>query len=268
MYYQSINGKQDQNLSISNRGLAYGDGVFTTAKVSHGKVQLLFAHIERLIYSCQKLNITLPDVDKISTELTDVAQRFEHSVAKVIITSGQGGRGYSRQGCSSSTVIITFHPFPNNYNVWQKQGINLGVSDFHLGLNPSLAGLKHLNRLEQVLIRRELDQKQADDILVTDINGHIVETSCANLFWLQGNKLYTPDLSNSGVAGLIRQELLNKLPNIQIVKAGLGDIVNAEAMIICNSIMGIVPVRQYQSRKFDINKILNLKNTLMRQIEC
>jgi len=268
MYYQSINGKQDQNLSLGSRGLAYGDGVFTTAKVSQGKVLLLFTHIKRLIHSCQKLDIILPDFDMISAELTEIAQRFKHSVVKVIITAGQGGRGYSRLGCSSSTVIITFHPFPSNYDLWQRQGINLEVSDFNLGLNPSLAGIKHLNRLEQVLIRRELDQKQVDDLLVTDINGLIVETSCANIFWLHGDQFFTPDLSNSGVDGLIRQELLSKLPNSHIVKARLEDLANVDAMFICNSIMGIVPVREYQNRKLDINKTLNLKNKLMSQIEC
>jgi len=91
MYYQSVNGKQEQNLSIANRGLAYGDGVFTTAKVLNGEVQSLSSHIDRLVISCQKLNIILPDMDKVIFELTTVAQRFALSVVKVIITAGEGG---------------------------------------------------------------------------------------------------------------------------------------------------------------------------------
>ena len=107
MYYCSVNGEQDQALSINNRGLAYGDGIFTTAKVINGKVQLLSAHIERLVDSCNKLSIALPDMDKIAAELIGVAKQFPLSVAKVIITAGNGGRGYSRQGCLESTVIIS-----------------------------------------------------------------------------------------------------------------------------------------------------------------
>lgn len=262
MYYQSINGKQKQHLSITDRGLAYGDGVFTTARVHHGNISLLSAHMERLVCSCQILKIILPNINEIVSELTHIAQRYEHSVVKIMITSGQGGRGYSREGCSASTVIISFHPFPEHYNVWQRAGIDLGVSHFQLGLNPSLAGLKHLNRLEQVLIRAELDQKETDDVLVTNINGHVIETSCANIFWLAGGKLYTPDLSESGVVGIIRNTILENLPNTNIINVGLDALNNAEAMFICNSVMGIVPVRRYHNRNLDINKIFNLKDKL------
>ena len=268
MYYQSVNGKQEQYISITNRGLAYGDGVFTTAKVFNGKVQLLTAHLERLTDSCQKLNIVLPDLDKVIVELIDVAQRFELAVLKVIITAGEGGRGYSRKGCSSSMVIISFHPFPEHYHLWQEQGVVLGLSNFKLGLNPSLGGLKHLNRLEQVMIRRELDQKPEDDLSVTDINGHIVETSCANIFWLKAEKYYTPDLSESGVIGLVRNTILENMPDTHIVKTKINNLENIEAMFICNSVMGIVPVRRFLNRNLDTNKILAFKGSFMSTIEC
>jgi len=268
MYYQSVNGIEEKHILISDRGLAYGDGVFTTAKLLNGKVQLLAAHLDRLIDSCQKLNIVLPDIDKVTIELTNIASHFELAVVKVMVTAGQGGRGYSRQGCSSSNVIITVHPFPEHYHLWQTKGVELGLSNFKLGLNPSLAGLKHLNRLEQVMIRRELDQKPEDDLLVTNISGQIVETSCANIFWQKAGQYYTPDLSESGVAGLIRRFILETTPDIQIVKANLDELSHADAMFICNSVMGIVPVRRYQNRDLDINKVLNFKSKLMSQIEC
>ncbi|NQZ79775.1 MAG: aminodeoxychorismate lyase [Colwellia sp.] len=268
MYYQSVNGKQEQYISITNRGLAYGDGVFTTAKVLNGKVQLLAAHLERLMDSCLKLHIALPDMDKVAIELIDVAQRFELAVLKVIITAGLGGRGYSRQGCSSSMVIITFHPFPEHYHIWQTKGVELGLSNFKLGLNPSLMGLKHLNRLEQVMIRRELDHQPEDDLLVTNISGHIVETSCANIFWLKAGQYYTPDLSESGVEGLIRNIILKNIPSTHIVKTQISNLDNIEAMFICNSVMGIIPVRRYLNSNLDINKVLAIKGSLMSTIEC
>jgi 4-amino-4-deoxychorismate lyase len=268
MYYQSVNGKLEQHLSTADRGLAYGDGVFTTAKVLHGKIQLLSSHIERLIKSCQKLNIALPGMGHVVDELVAVAQRFELAVVKVMITAGEGGRGYSRLGCSTSTVIIAFHPFPEHYAQWQQRGIELGQSDFRLGLNPFFAGLKHLNRLEQVLIRQELDKKEEDDVLVTNIEGDIIETSCANLFWLESGQYYTPDLSESGVEGLFRNVILENIPGIHIIKAKLDALSNVEAMFICNSVMGIVPVRRYQNRDFDINKVLNFKKKLVGKIEC
>ena len=141
MYYHSINGVEHDSISITDRGLAYGDGVFTTAKVDQGKIQFLSEHLERLTKNCDQLSIALPDIDKIKHELKFVAQRFDLCVAKVIITAGEGGRGYSRQGCEKSTVIISFHAFPEHYLSWQQQGINLGVAQFKLGLNPLLAGI-------------------------------------------------------------------------------------------------------------------------------
>lgn len=252
MYYQSINGQAEQHLSINNRGLAYGDGVFTTAKVLDGKVEQLAAHIERLTTSCETLNIALPDMTTVTNELITVAKRYRLSVAKVIITAGDGGRGYSRQGCQTSNVIITFHPFPEHYAGLQQQGLHLGVSSLQLGISPLLSGIKHLNRLEQVLIRQEVDNRAEDDLLVLNYFDNIVEASAANVFWLKNKTWYTPELKESGVDGLMRNHILQTTGNyckIEIVNVKLAALVNIEAMFICNSVMGIMPVRQFQHQK-------------------
>jgi len=254
MYYHSINGVQHDSISITDRGLAYGDGVFTTAKVVQGKIQLLSEHLERLTKNCDKLSIPLPDIDKIKRELKVAAQRFELCVAKVIITAGEGGRGYSRDGCETSTVIISFHAFPEHYLTWQQQGIYLGVAQFKLGLNPFLVGIKHLNRLEQVLIRQELDSREEDDLLVLNCSENIIEASAANIFWLKNNTWYTPNIVESGISGLMRQHILKTLNNdkskaIEIIEAKITMVDNIEAMFICNSVMNIVPVSQFQGRK-------------------
>lgn len=261
MYYHSINGQKDKYLSINNRGLAYGDGVFTTAKVVDGKVQLLSSHINRLTESCNKLSITLPDMERVFDELTHVAQRFPLSVAKVIITVGDGGRGYSRQGCLTSNVIISFHAVPEHYTCWQKQGVYLGLSSLKLGISPLTSGIKHLNRLEQVLIRQELDNRDEDDLLVLNYLEEVVEASAANIFWLKNNIWYTPEISGSGVAGLMRAHTLQTLKTnnhyqVEIVTEKLLALENIEAMFLCNSVMGIVPVKQFQQQ------ILALKPSL------
>ena len=254
MYYHSINGVQSDSISITDRGLAYGDGVFTTAKVEQGKIQLLSEHLERLTTNCQKLSIALPDIDKIKGELKSVAQRFELCVAKVIISAGQGGRGYSRQGCEESTVIISFHDFPEHYLTWQQQGISLGIAKFKLGLNPLLSGIKHLNRLEQVLIRQELDKRNEDDLLVLNCADNIIEASAANIFWFKNNTWYTPKIVESGISGLMRHQTLDILNNdknkpVEIIEAKITILDNIEAMFICNSVMNIVPVSQFQQKK-------------------
>jgi len=253
MYYHSINGVQHSSISLTDRGLAYGDGVFTTAKVVQGQIQFLSQHLKRLTSNCRKLSIPLPDFDNIKRELTAVAQRFDLCVAKVIITAGEGGRGYSRQGCEQSTVIISFHAFPEHYLSWQQQGINLGVADFKLGFNPLLSGIKHLNRLEQVLIRQELDGRNEDDLLVLNCAENIIEASAANVFWLKNKVWYTPQIIESGIAGLMRHHILETLNldrknTVEIIEAKMTMLDNIEAMFICNSVMNIVPVRKFQDK--------------------
>ena len=117
-----------------------------------------------------------------------------------------------------------------------------------------LAGLKHLNRLEQVMIRAELDQCKEDDLIVCDINDIIVETSSANIFWFKDDQLYTPKITSAGVAGLMRDAIINKIKNVQLVEAKFKDIINIDGMFICNCVMGIVPVKRYNERDLAFDK--------------
>lgn len=265
MYYQSINGEQEQHLLINNRGLAYGDGVFTTAKVVNGKVQFLSAHIERLTNSCNKLNISLPDFNTIIAELTEAARKYKLSVAKIIITAGDGGRGYSRQGCSTSNVIITFHPFPGHYLSLQQKGIHLGVSTLKIGINPLTAGIKHLNRLEQVLIRQELDNRIEDDLLVLNCLENVIEATAANVFWFKNNIWYSPTLNDSGVEGLMRNHILQNCSNhceINLVNAKLSALDSIDAMFICNSVMGVMPVKSFENQILSLAPCHDIKELL------
>jgi len=266
MHYCSINGQVQNVLSITDRAFSYGDGVFTTARISQGKVELFPLHIKRLIDSCQQLAIPLTDIEQIISEVEDVAQKFPLAVLKIIISAGQGGRGYSRAGIIKSNVIITVHDIPQHYTAWSKHGITLGDSDFKLGLNPMMKGIKHLNRLEQVLIRAELDERVEDDLAVCDINDHIVEASCANIFWLKDDKIFTPKLTASGVYGLIRGQLLTCLEHVEIVTVDASALTEATSIFICNCVMGIVPVKQYQNRALALDPVHDIQSMLNEHI--
>ncbi len=259
MLYCSINGKQISQVSVKNRGFSYGDGLFTTGKILNGSVEMLSLHINRLSVGCNKLKIDQPNMIALSDELQNIARSFVKAVIKVVITAGEGGRGYSRIGCNSPTVIISVSTFPEHYDEWQLKGINLGISTLQLGINPMLSGLKHLNRLEQVLIRQELDNRIEDDVLVTNINGHIIETSCANLFWLIDGQFYTPNINHSGVAGLVRDNVLANMPNVTLGDFVLTDIEQAQAMFICNSVMGIVPVKTFNGKLLSLEKLSGIQ---------
>lgn len=255
MYFFSINGEQIDSISINDRGLAYGDGIFTTAKIHNGQVLLLNKHIQRLEQGCDFLKIAHVDFSKLLNDLVITAQDYSLAVLKVIITAGEGGRGYSRKNVTSPNIIIKVSEFPTHYKKWEHAGITLSDAHIKLGLNPLFLGIKHLNRIEQVLLRDELEQTTHNDLLVSNINDNIIETTCGNIFWFYKNELYTPEIVDSGIAGIMRAEIIRKHSTVKIIKASRQDILNAQSIFITNSIMEIIPVLEYAGKRFNLNKV-------------
>ncbi len=248
-----INGVEQQILASDDRGLAYGDGFFTTAKIVAGKVEFWRDHLERLMLASKRFEIELPSVLTLFSEVQQVIQDVELGCLKITITRGTGGRGYSPQGCQQTTRIIQTSPWPEHYLSWQEQGVYLNPAAFTLGLQPALAGYKTLNRLEQVLIKQELAELDCDELAVADLNANLVEVSAGNLFWRQGNTLYTPCLSQSGVKGVMRKQVLKVVERLniphQLGHFPLDMLDNADEIFITNSLMGIVPVKQYKQNQ-------------------
>lgn len=231
---------------MGERAFAYGDGHFTTAKIQSGQVAYLDQHIERLIKANEQLKLPECDWSLLKEHLIDVASYHEQAVVKVMITAGEGGRGYSRVGIKQCNVYVSVSTFPLHYLAWQEQGISIGFSEFKLASHTALVGLKHLNRIEQVMIRAELDDSEFQELIVCDHNGYIIEASCANLFWYKNDQWHTPKLASSGIEGIIRKSLIEQLkPEVQHFTCD--DIADIESMFVCNSVMGIVPIKSLNS---------------------
>ncbi|CAI1793646.1 Aminodeoxychorismate lyase [Serratia quinivorans] len=249
MYW--INGHQHDALAPSDRGLQFGDGCFTTARVIEGKIDLLPWHIERLQLAAQRLMLPSCDWNALQGEMVRAAESIPLGVVKAILTRGSGGRGYSPQGCEAPTRIVSRSTYPMHYLPWREQGISLTLSPVALGRNPLLAGLKHLNRLEQVLIRTHLDQTTADEALVLDTAGMLVECCAANLFWRKGKAVFTPDLSQAGVSGLMRRRVIELLASseysLHCVSEPLETLADAEEVLVSNALMPLLPVNTAQS---------------------
>lgn len=263
MYW--VNGQLSTSIAVSDRGLQFGDGCFTTGHV-YSKVLLdRDAHLLRLQDTCQRLAITDVDWPLLAHTLDLACQQAQgEQVLKVIITRGQGGRGYSPQGCTTPTVIVSLHPFPAHYRQWQQQGIALATTSVQLGASP-LARLKHLNRLEQVLLKQALADTTADDLVVSDMFGHVVETSAANIFWRSGPVVYTPALQYAGVAGLMRDKVMAVIEGVGDVQCHTVNtdekaLYQADEVFICNTLMKVVPVTA-------INDIPFTTHTLTRVLQ-
>ena len=266
MKFFLVNGVQQSHVNIDNRGLAYGDGLFTTAKIVNGHIHYLTAHVERLFFGCEKLGITPPIKEALSQQLKDIAKNYSLAVLKVIITASSGGRGYARASENSYDLIITVHDYPEHYDVFASSGINLGLSSQKLGVNPMLAGLKHLNRLEQVLLRKELSSRVEDDLLVTNINDEVIAATSANVFFYLNGKLHTPDVSESGVNGIMRQVILQRYPDTIIKPITLNDIANAQAMLICNCVMGLVPIASFNGRELPLEQVIKVQKSINKEV--
>ena len=245
-----INGYKQESLAVSDRATQFGDGCFTTARVIDGKVSLLSAHIQRLQDACQRLMIFCDFWPQLEQEMKTLAAEQQNGVLKVVISRGSGGRGYSTLNSGPATRILSVTVYPAHYDRLRNEGMTLALSPVRLGRNPHLAGIKHLNRLEQVLIRSHLEQTNADEALVLDSDGWLTECCAANLFWRQGRDVFTPRLDYAGVNGIMRQRCIAQLApstfRVVEVTARPETLREADEVLICNALMPLVPVRRWE----------------------
>ncbi|WP_275794661.1 aminodeoxychorismate lyase [Aliiglaciecola sp. CAU 1673] len=251
-----INGKVSNSLSVSDRALQYGDGLFSTVRIAEGQPQLWPLHKVRLQSGLKRLDIAFDDWQVLEQHVQDYCMQANHGVLKVWISRGEGGRGYTPPKPCQPNWALSLHSLPVHYAKWRAHGVVLGLSPVRLAKQPLLAGIKHLNRLEQVLIKQDLVKRDWDDALVCDTDEMLVESSAANLFWRSHGRWFTPDLRYAGVEGVMRQYLLQQFSEaghkVEQVRMKVQGVHQADSLFICNSLMGIVPVRQFDNTEYDV----------------
>jgi 4-amino-4-deoxychorismate lyase len=257
-----VNGTPQTHIEVSDRGLQYGDGLFETIAVHNGIAVFLQQHIDRLTASCQRLHIPSPDPDILRAEVKQLCQHTKQAVLKMMVTRGSGGRGYRQPDDIHATRILSLHPFPTYPDNYAAQGITARFCTTRLGLNPTLAGMKHLNRLEQVLARAEWQGDSVQEGIMLDINNRVIEGTMSNLFYYQNNQLYTADLTQSGVAGIIRAMIINHEAVIEH-HFTQEELLDADEVFVCNSVIGLWPIKQLANRCFAVgNETKHLQSWL------
>ncbi|MFT5574154.1 MAG: 4-amino-4-deoxychorismate lyase [Cryomorphaceae bacterium] len=259
-----INGQPGDQISVHNRGLLYGQSLFETIAIADGQACLLTEHMQRLQSGAQILGLPI-EPSAIIDEINQLAAGQQKAVIRVTLTMGAGGRGYLNPAEPESQRIVSLHEYPQ-YPIenWQK-GIKLGLSNIRLGHQPALAGLKHGNRLEQILARSEWPDDCAEALLL-DQSGNVVEATQSNIFIIKNNNLLTPKLELAGVAGVLRGFVLANANKVgvqaELVSLSLSDIEQADAVFLCNSVIGLWPVKQFQDQHYSdfalSNKLLKL----------
>lgn len=223
---------------LDDRGAAYGDGLFETVLVRDGEPSLWEFHLARLARGCAALGLPPPARAELERPLAEAGQGL--AVLKLVWTRGSGGRGYRAPAAPSPRLRWQLAPFAPSEERWA-QGVRVRHCRLRLGIQPALAGLKHLNRLENVLARAEWDDDGVAEGLLCDSDGRLVEATAMNLFWRREGRLETPRLDRCGVAGTLRAALLERLP-IRVVEATPEVLERAEAVWLGNSVQGIWPV--------------------------
>lgn len=234
-----VNGQPSQQIPADDRGFQYGDGLFETALLVNGRVRFLEDHCQRLFSGCARLGITPPDRQALLREIEQVTADADRGVLKIIVTRGAGGRGYRPSGALSSNRVVALHPF----NPAPHAALRLRWCDIRLGRNARLAGIKHLNRLEQVLAQSEWREGEADEGLMLDTEGEVVCATAANVFVVRDNALITPDLRFCGVQGVLRAQVIKAAAKLKLAVSEEPlwphDLETASEIFITNAVRGI-----------------------------
>lgn len=248
-----INGKTDSRLSVMDRGVQYGDGVFETIAVTGGLPCLWDRHIERLLEGCRRLGFPAPDLNVLFDEAERVIASADSGVLKIIISRGIGGRGYRPPDEVNPNRILTCSPVPEFQEDASQRGVAIRTCSNRLGRNASLAGIKHLNRLEQVLASMEWSDPLISEGLMLDVNDRVIEGIKSNLFVVKEGVLRTPDLTQCGVSGVMRALVIDiaKSMDISVVVSDITmhDLRMADGLFLTNSLIGIWPVRELDGQR-------------------
>jgi len=241
-----INGQPENRIPVSDRGLQYGDGLFETLAFRGGELEYLEQHLRRLQQGCERLNFAFDDVDILKAELAMLCAQTAHdSVIKVVLTRGSGGRGYKPPIDNEPTRILSSHAMPE-YPLKNQSGVTVRLCEHRLGLNPALAGIKHLNRLEQVLARGEWDDTSISEGLMLDINDNLIEGTMSNVFIVKNQQLLTPTINQAGITGIMRAEVMKLADEMGLSchqqLLSVTDLHEADEVFLTNSIITVWPV--------------------------
>lgn len=266
-----INGVKSGVLDATDRGLMYGDGLFETLRIAHGKARHWRAHMARLSSGCTRLGISGLDESALEAEANELIAAVESGVLKIVITRGSGDRGYRPPANCLPTRILQLHSAPDYPASFAAEGVSARICSTRLGRNAVLAGMKHLNRLEQVLARAEWRDPAVAEGLMLDTFGLVVSGTMSNLFFVLEGTLCTPDLAECGVAGVTRLRILEwagaqNIPT-RVARYTLEDFQASSEAFFCNSLIGVWPVRRCEDMSWPLGELTQRVATALQSGE-
>ncbi|HEV7432665.1 MAG TPA: aminodeoxychorismate lyase [Steroidobacteraceae bacterium] len=250
-----INGQSQSFWSVHDRGLQYGDGLFETLTCIGGRLRWFEYHMARLALGCERLGMRAPDRELLHAEVQSLLASAQRALIKIILTRGVAtARGYRPRGDEQPTRIVSVY----DWQAAEHPEFRLGLSSVPLGANPKLAGLKHLNRLEQVLAQQEASARGWHEVLMRSSAGEVISGSMSNLFVCQDGEWLTPPVTQCGIAGIMRALVLERAPRlglaVRIASLSERDVHAAPALCVTNVRLGLQPVHWYQDRALAVDQ--------------
>lgn len=263
-----INGQATEQLSVLDRGFQYGDGLFETLRVSNGIPRRWQRHMARLSAGCQQLGIAMPEPALLLSEAMSLCADKADAVLKITVTRGSSARGYAPPAVAGVTRVLSLSDVPVFPSAYYREGVAVRVCETRLAANPTLAGIKHLNRLEQVLARAEWaggqgESEFAEGLMLDNNNNNVIEGTMSNLFCVQSGEsgllLKTPLLDQCGVRGITRDCILDVAAGLGIdtqeTTLSLDELCQSQELFLSNSLLGIWPIRQLEDRVFPVGPV-------------
>ncbi|MEX1034125.1 MAG: aminodeoxychorismate lyase [Cellvibrionaceae bacterium] len=258
--FSCVNGREDAALSTLDRGLAYGDGLFETMRLERGSLPFWHFHRRRLLRDCERLRICADagNLDRmLANFLASVRERgVARGVVKLIATRGEAGRGYQPPDVGEVTAILSVFPYPSYPRRYGEEGVKVFLCEHRLPHNPALAGMKHLNKLDYVLAAMEWRDSDCQEGLLLDQDNNVIEAGSRNLFVVDNGVLLTPLLDNAGVAGILRERIVEDYAKrmgtvVEESTLTLETLLAADEVFLGNSVLGVWPVRSLLGGAFE-----------------
>lgn len=254
-----VNGRAADHLPADDRGLAYGDGVFRTFPVRAGHLAHWTRHYETLAGDCRRLRIPPPRAELLVRDMAILLAGAPSCAIKIIVTRGSGPRGYRPPRSSCPTRVVSRAPLPDYPPEHAREGVSVRRCALRVGAQPALAGIKHLNRLENVLARGEWDDPGVAEGLMLDVDDRVIGGTMSNVFIASGGELRTPSLTRCGVAGVTRARVLEQARAAGLVARvddiAWADVLDADEVFVCNSLAGIWPVAAIDGERRDCGPV-------------
>jgi 4-amino-4-deoxychorismate lyase len=249
-----VNGVVSETVPVIDRGFAYGDGVFRTLRARSGRPLSWRYQFHRLRHDCSAIGIACPTESLLDAEIARVSENEPVCAVKIMVTRGAGQRGYAVPRESQPTRIVLSAPLPAYPASCVETGVKVRLCSLRLGFQPALAGIKHLNRLENVLARGEWHDPDIAEGVLLDAADNVVGGTMTNLFAARGGELVTPDLRRCGVAGATRDRIIDSAAAHGVVctvsDLPLREALQADELFLTNSLIGIWQVRELAHRKW------------------